>query len=654
MFSDREDSAAQRLLLCSLIWLAIGVTAGMVMITYYSFPALWTTFPLWLQRMLEFGKIRMIHVDVLLFDWLSMSLVAGVLYITPRLCRRRLYSERLAHTIAWLWNLHAVLSVITLDLGMNRGREYAEQIWPLDMLFMTALVATAVLVFGTVAARRQRTLYVSLWYFMGSVVWMPILVFIGKGLWNFTTNPYFGVIDNIANWFLGHVILGLWFTTLGMGVCYYLVPRLTRRPIYSHWLSLIGFWTLAFFYSPIGGHHTEWGPIPYWLQTEASVFSILMFIPVWAAVWNQAQTIAQAPGRVLRSPELAFIVVGLVAYTVTSAQGSIQALRTFNGYEHFSFWVPGHAMLALGMGFGSIVLALTYYFVPLVARRQLWSRPAAWTQFILWTLGFTLLVWLMQTAGLIQSTNWRDGVFGWMASTVLPTHPYLLGVGLGGSLVFISVWVFLWNIWMTVTRGEALVVRRALPTIPGGHTAALPKLTTTPRPVSRTPRQNTGAPIETSAWVLVSFGLLLFGFAVVTTIVIPAYASGQYKPSPIAQVYTPLQLQGRLLYEEEGCWECHSQNVRVIEGGIGAIHQPGDIGPISEPGDYVFQDPLLLGQHRRGPDLMHVATRWPSESWQEIHLLDPQALHPGTWMPSFAYLTPHELAALAAYLETLQ
>lgn len=654
LFPEDKDSAAQRLALASLIWLVVGVLAGLTLAVYYSAPGAWNALPPWMERALEFGKVRMIHVDILLFDWLSMALVAGVLYILPRLCRVDLFSERLAHVLFWLWNLHAVLSVITLDMGMNRGREYAEQIWPLDALFMAALAVCAVLVFGTVARRRHGQLYVSVWYFMGAVVWMPLLIFIGKGLWSFTTNPYHGIIDNIANWFLGHVILGLWFTALGLGISYYIIPRITGRPIYSHWLSLIGFWTLAFFYSPIGGHHTEWGPIPYWLQTEASSFSMLMFIPVGAAVWNQLQTMAQAPRRVMESPELAFILVGVVAYAVTSTQGSIQALRTFNGYEHFSFWVPGHAMLALGLGFGSIAIAGLYYFVPMVAGKALWSRSAAWVHWGLWTGGFTLLIWLMQTAGLVQSANWRQGLAGWITSTVAPADPYLVGVAGSGALIVIGSLLFVWNIRRTVVAGRSLVVSPTLRALPGGRQAALPVAGSAPAPQVRPPVRPAGPRIETNAWVLTSFALLLFGFAVVSTVVVPNMVSARYAPAPTAHPYTPLQAQGRLLYIEEGCWECHSQNVRTIEGGIGTIHQPGDVGPTSMPGDYVYQDPVLLGQHRRGPDLMHVAARWPSASWQVMHLMDPQALTPGTWMPSFRYLNPAELAALAAYLETLQ
>ncbi len=654
MFPTDRDSAAQRLALSSLLWLMVGVLAGLTLAVYYTVPGAWDALPLWLERMLEFGKVRMIHVDVLLFDWLSMALVAGMLYVLPRLCRTSLFSERLGHALFWLWNLHAVLSVITLDIGMNRGREYAEQIWPLDALFMAALAVSAMLVFGTVARRRQKQLYVSLWYFMGSVVWMPLLVFIGKGLWSFTANPYHGVIDNIANWFLGHVILGLWFTAIGLGISYYIIPRVTGRPIYSHWLSLIGFWTLAFFYSPIGGHHTEWGPIPYWLQTEAATFSMLMFIPVIAAVWNQLQTLAQAPRKILESPELAFILVGIVAYAVTSTQGSIQALRTFNGYEHFSLWVPGHAMLALGLGFGSIAIAGLYYFLPLVARRALWSKSAAWTHWALWTVGFTLLVWLMQTAGLIQSADWRQGIPDWLTSTVRPADPYLAGVAGCGALIVVGTVLFLWNIRRTVIAGTPIAVEPILHALPGGKAAALPVLGTGTAPTPRPPSRPAGARIEANAWVLTSFAVLLFGFAVVSTVIVPATVTARYTPSPTAQPDTPLQAQGRELYIEEGCWECHSQNVRTIEGGIGTIHQPGDVGPTSVPGDYVYQDPVLLGQHRRGPDLAHVATRWPSMSWQVMHLMDPQALNPGTWMPSFRYLSPQELQALAAYLETLR
>ncbi|OLV16231.1 cbb3-type cytochrome c oxidase subunit II [Deinococcus marmoris] len=160
--------------------------------------------------------------------------------------------------------------------------------------------------------------------------------------------------------------------------------------------------------------------------------------------------------------------------------------------------------------------------------------------------------------------------------------------------------------------------------------------------------------IEGNTGLLVALSLLIFSMAILTTVVLPYFATNHYQPTALAVQYTAQQQRGRQLYAQSGCWECHSQNVRLPESSIGTIHQAGDIGAVSHPGDYVYQNPTFFGQHRRGPDLMHVATRWPSEEWMMIHFLNPERLNPGTWMPSFGYLSEENLDALSAYLMTLK
>ena len=160
--------------------------------------------------------------------------------------------------------------------------------------------------------------------------------------------------------------------------------------------------------------------------------------------------------------------------------------------------------------------------------------------------------------------------------------------------------------------------------------------------------------VEGNLSIMVILAILIFSMAVVTTVALPYFATNHYQPSPVAVRYTALEERGRRLYAQAGCWECHSQNVRLSDANIGTVHQFGDIGNVSRPGDYLDQDPVFFGQHRRGPDLMHVASRWPSEEWMTIHFLNPERLNPGTWMPSFGWMKPENIRALDAYLMTLK
>lgn len=157
---------------------------------------------------------------------------------------------------------------------------------------------------------------------------------------------------------------------------------------------------------------------------------------------------------------------------------------------------------------------------------------------------------------------------------------------------------------------------------------------------------------QTGLVYLTSGSLIALLFGVIVTILIPALQAPG--PTALAHSYTAQELRGRAIYQREGCWYCHTQQVRAFEANKGTIHQKGDIGPESLAGDYYYQSPLFWGTERQGPDLTHVASRINSRDWHILHLKNPRALNPGTLMPSFAYLSDQELDDLAAYLLTLK
>jgi cbb3-type cytochrome c oxidase subunit II len=146
---------------------------------------------------------------------------------------------------------------------------------------------------------------------------------------------------------------------------------------------------------------------------------------------------------------------------------------------------------------------------------------------------------------------------------------------------------------------------------------------------------------------------LLLG--IIVTIILPA--QDPIGPSSLARPYTEQELLGRALYLREGCHYCHTQQVRAPEANNSRVHQPGDIGLESRPGDYYYQSPVFWGTERQGPDLAHVASRSPfgdNPDWHLAHFRFPRAVSPGSVMPSFDYLTEAELQSLVAYLLTLK
>ena len=276
MFS-KENSAGKNFMLTAAAWLVLGGLMGLVL-------ALEFVFPDWVHGFgpLVFSRLRQAHVNTVMFAWLSGGMMGLMLYIVPRLTGRRLWSEKLGNVTMVLWNLAVLAGIVGILTAHTQSREYAEMVWWVDLAVMVVLILGAINVLMTIHRRVERKMYVSLWYITGTVIWMPLLYFIGNVMWAPPTGALTGINDTIFNWFYGHNVLGLWFTTGLLAVVYYVVPSETRTPLYSHFLSLIAFWGIIFFYTGVGAHHLLWAPIPHWLQTVAIADSIGMVLPVTA------------------------------------------------------------------------------------------------------------------------------------------------------------------------------------------------------------------------------------------------------------------------------------------------------------------------------------------------------------------------------------
>lgn len=439
LFSDEPDSAALTFWYSSCVWFVFATLTGLIASFYFVWPNTMAGVPA-----LVFGHLRPIHINVVAFGWLSMAQVGSMLYILPRLCRCRLFSERLANFTAWAWNATIVFAVVTLFLGMTEGKEYAELIWPLDWLILIALGLLWVQVIFTIQQRTEPLMYVSLWYFAGTVCWYPVIFILG----NRTFFRVDGLNDAIVGWFYGHNTLGLWFTTMGVGVTYYLLPRLAQKPIYSHLLSLVGFWTVAIFYAPIGAHHTLQAPIPEWLKAVASTSSALMVIPVLTVLVNFFKTMDEEWWRIPGNTPLKFLTMAMICYLITCIQGPLQATRAINAYLHFSQWVVGHAHMALLGTFTFIQVAMMYYAIPRVLKRPLYSERIANIQFWISVIAFSLFFLSLTIAGLQQAAGWSSQVM--VQYTSLWLKPMYFVRTLSGAALVFSFCLFVYNILQTV------------------------------------------------------------------------------------------------------------------------------------------------------------------------------------------------------------
>ena len=441
---NKKNSASAHFMLSAAIWLIVGVLMGLTLALQFVFPDLFRGIP-WLV----FSRLRQAHTNTVMFAWLSGAMMGVWLYIVPRLTGRQLWSETLGNICVILWNITVFLGIGGILLTYTQSREYAEFVWIIDVAVMVVLVLNLINLYMTIGNRVEPKLYVSLWYISATLIWMPMLYFIGNVMWNPSTGALTGIDDTIFNWFYGHNVLGLWFTTGLLPVIYYIVPRETNTPLYSHVLSLVAFWGIAFFYTGVGAHHLLWAPVPYWLKTIAVAESIGMILPVIAFMMNILLTMRGNWNRFMTSIPLRFIITGWAAYILVSYQGSHQALRGINLVTHFTQYVPGHAHLSLLFFAASVLMGAIYYIVPRIYDARLYSRNLANVQYSLYVIGFTFFFGGFMLTGLVQGTNWlHQGLPVW---SVLPgLRPYMALRAVGGALVVISFTLFAINVLVTV------------------------------------------------------------------------------------------------------------------------------------------------------------------------------------------------------------
>ena len=450
----KENSASRNFMLTAAIWLLLGVLMGLTLALQFVFPDLFSGIP-WLV----FSRLRQAHTNTVMFAWLSGGMMGLWMYIVPQLTGRKLWSEALGNLTMVLWNLALAVGVVGILNAYTQSREYAEFIWVIDVSVMVVLILNLINLYKTIGHRTEPKLYVSLWYITGTLIWMPLLYFIGNVMWNPPTGALTGINDTIFNWFYGHNVLGLWFTTGLLPVIYFIVPRETRTPLYSHFLSLIAFWGIIFFYTGVGAHHLEWAPIPYWLKTIAVAESIGMVLPVIAFMMNIYLTMRGNWNRFFTSIPLRYVITGWISYFLVSYQGSHQALRSINLITHFTQYVPGHAHLALLFFAASTIMGGMYYVIPRIYNCKLFSRKLANIQYALYVIGFAFFFTGFMLTGLVQGTSWlHEGLPVW---AVLPgLTPYMALRATGGVLLVISFFIFTYNIFGTVIKHEKVIEPR--------------------------------------------------------------------------------------------------------------------------------------------------------------------------------------------------
>ncbi len=466
---EYQDIAARLWLYSSCFWMIVVTVIGFTMANELIEPNLFAGVPF-----LLFSRIRPMHVNGVIFAWLSSMYWGSLFYVLPRLLgRSKLWGERLAWWMSWSWNIMFALVILTLGMGYTQGREYWEIIWPLDVWLWLTWIVNTVIVIMSVIERRVKPLYVTVWWFLAAPLWLASDYFIANVMWRPGTllgngipggsvsgallNP---LHDVMINWWGSHNLFGLWLTPMLVALVYYMVPRITGTPLYSHTLSLISFWGVAFFYAGVGHHHLLQAPIPGWLRTVAIINSFLILAAVIAFFSNIWLTMRGNWEKFVVNLPLRFVITGFIFYFLVNVQGAGQSESDFNTLMHFTNWTIAHAHLALLGGFTILGEGMIAYIIPQVLKKPIFSERALNWQYWLITIGFTGFFFALTFASFVQGQNWWNGIP--IVNTVPMLYPHYIMRAFFGGMIMTSAIVQAYNIFRTVTMDTSALRRKEI------------------------------------------------------------------------------------------------------------------------------------------------------------------------------------------------
>ncbi|RFN60526.1 cytochrome-c oxidase, cbb3-type subunit I [Marixanthomonas ophiurae] len=624
-----DNKIVKKFVNATMFWGIIGMSIGLLLAFMFLFPNI-TDGISWLS----FGRLRPLHTNAVIFAFVGNAIFAGVYYSSQRLLKARMWKDWLSNLNFWGWQAIIVGAAITLPLGYTTSKEYAELEWPFDIAIAVIWVAFGANLIGTILKRRQRHLYVAIWFYLATFVTVAVLHIVNSielpvsALKSYSF--YAGVQDALVQWWYGHNAVAFFLTTPFLGLMYYFVPKAANRPVYSYKLSIIHFWSLIFIYIWAGPHHLLYSSLPAWAQNLGVAFSIMLLAPSWGGMINGLLTLRGAWDKVRTDPVLKFMVVAITGYGMATFEGPMLSLKNVNAIAHFSDWIIAHVHVGALAWNGFLTFGMVYWLVPKLFKTKLYSIKLANTHFWVGTLGIIMYALPMYVAGFVQASMWKqfnpDGTltYGNFLETVAEIIPMYWMRAIGGSLFILGAFIALYNIIMTARKGSKVTDELA-------EAAPLVKVTK-----QRTAKEGYHTWLERRPVKLTIFATIaiLIGGAVQ---IIPSLLVDDYVPV-ISSVkpYSPLELEGRDIYIREGCVSCHSQMVRPFRSEVERY------GEYSKSGEYIYDHPFLWGSKRTGPDLLRIGGKY-SDNWHLNHMYDPQSTSSGSIMPSYKWLINAEL-----------
>jgi cytochrome c oxidase cbb3-type subunit I/II len=619
-----DNKIVKKFLYASIIFGIVGMLVGLILAILFLFPGLTHG-----VSFLSFGRLRPLHTNAVIFAFVGNAMFAGIYYSLQRLLKARLFSDFLSNLHFWGWQLIIVAAAITLPLGITTSKEYAELEWPIDIAIALIWVAFGINMIGTILKRRERHLYVAIWFYIATFVTVAVLHIFNSlelpvsALKSYSV--YAGVQDALVQWWYGHNAVAFFLTTPFLGLMYYFVPKAANRPVYSYRLSIIHFWSLIFLYIWAGPHHLLYSALPDWAQNLGVVFSIMLIAPSWGGMINGLLTLRGVWDKVREEPVLKFFVVAITGYGMATFEGPMLSLKNVNAIAHFTDWIIAHVHVGALAWNGFMSFGIIYWVIPRMTKTELFSKKLANFHFWIGTLGIIMYALPMYVAGFTQASMWKqfkpDGTlqYGNFLETVTQIMPMYWMRAIGGTLYLAGVIVLVYNIYKTVKQGspveDELAEAPALQQISAGRL----KGEKWHGWIERRPIQLT---------LLATVAILIGGIIqIVPTIMVKSNIPTISSVKP----YTPLELQGRDLYIREGCVGCHSQMIRPFRSEVARY------GDYSKAGEYVYDHPFLWGSKRTGPDLHREGGKY-NDNWHFNHMWDPRSTSPGSIMPAYTWL----------------
>ena len=681
-----DDVTVRRFMLASIFWGIIGMIVGLLIASQLAFPELN------LASFLSFGRLRPLHTNAVIFAFVGNMMFAGVYYSTQRLCKSRMGSDLLSAIHFYGWQLIIVCAALTLPFGFTQGKEYAELEWPIDILIALIWVVFAINFFWTLAIRKEKHLYVALWFYISTILTVAVLHIVNSlalplfsGLKSYSI--YAGVQDALVQWWYGHNAVAFFLTTPILGIMYYFLPKAAERPVYSYRLSIVHFWALIFMYIWAGPHHLLYTALPDWAQSMGMLFSVMLWAPSWGGMVNGLLTLRGAWGKLRTDPVIKFFIAGVTFYGMATFEGPLLSIKSVSGLAHYTDWIVGHAHTgALGWN-GFMAAGMFYYLVPKLWNRPLHSRSLADLHFWTATVGILLYTISMWIAGVTQGLMWKavnpEGalLYPSFVETLLAIRPMYLTRMVGGLLYITGFVLMIVNLWKTIASGEAVETSITVVEEEESHKEVAWTAILFSRPLLLSVVALVGMAaffLIDSVKIWIPTVALLTGFVLVmwfsyamkkddsgrlnvhrtlegrslifTALVLIAVLIGgvaELLPTilidravpmtgAVQKPYRPLELHGRDLYVREGCYTCHSQMVRPFPS------EKLRYGDPSTAGEFIYDHPFQWGSKRTGPDLHRLGGKY-GNLWHYQHLMDPRSTSQGSNMPPYAFLAKSKL-----------